>query len=154
MKRFCIPVALYLGLAGSAGAETWSHAFGQGIREATISAGAGNRITVNCESGFGQPVTGILFTLANRDAPPNSLVSLAFDDDQPFDVSVDQESELSSNCEACAATFDKVRDKLAAGRKVHVRFADGAEATFSLDGARTAIGDSCIADFRKAYDAQ
>lgn len=134
----------------NAGAETWRDGFGQGVLEAWVEKGPGNKISVACESGWGRPITGISFSLAGQSPAPNSTVTLTFDGKDPIDVHVDENGSISSNCRACAGWFEAVRDQLKASSSVYVRFSDGIGTRFSLRGAAKAIGE-CQADFWKTF---
>lgn len=139
-------------LCQPAKAETWKDGFGQGVHEASVDKGPGNEIRVACESGYGRPITGISFMLGGKTAPPNSTVTLTFDNQDPFTVSVDEDGSINSDCRVCAANFEYVRDRLRQSSTVYVMFKDGVGTRFSLKGAAMAIGDECVADFWKTFD--
>lgn len=140
LGAFCLVVPL----AAWAGDDRWSSGFGQGLVEASVSHGPGNSITVVCNVG-GNPVAGsaIWFELAGR-PPGGDWVSLTFDGAVPERMSL-WEGRITSDCPPCAGTFDHVVARLKAHSSVHVQFANGDGARFTLVGSAEAIGD-CPSD--------
>lgn len=143
-----IMLSIVVPLAASA--ETWRNGFGQGVLEAWVEKGPGNKINIACESGWGRPITGISSTLAGQSPAPHSTVTLTFDAKDPVDVRVDEIGSINSNCRACAGWLELVRDQLKASGSVYVRFCDGLGTRFGLKGAANAIGE-CQADFWKTF---
>lgn len=131
--------------------DTWRSGFGQGIHEAYVEKGPGNQIYVACTAGALRPSTSISFRLGGDGPPDDSLVTLTFDNDTSFDVSVGMSGMLRSDCHACAASFDYVLERLKTKRSVHVRFEGGLSTTFPLSNAAESIGNECTADFWETY---
>lgn len=141
-------LAMCIAIAGAlpATAQEWKSGFGQGSTEAWIELGPGNEIYISCTGGFGRPITGIWFTLAGEEPPPNSIVTVIVDGADPLEVPMDDHGALSSNSRVDAAWFELVRDALRSGSSAYIRFPDGKGARFPLTGSAEAIGD-CPADF-------
>lgn len=123
----------------------WTAGYGQGIAEATITKGPGNRIYTACNDG-GIGGSSISFELIGR-APTGNSILLTFDGEDPKAFSI-WDGEIPSDCRACADTFESVIQKLKTHAWVHVRFENGDAARFTLKGASDAIGE-CKADFWK-----
>lgn len=150
MRLMALSVSL-LTLALTSGAsalgrdDEWQSGWGQGMSEAVVTYGPGNRIFVSCnEGGIGE--TNISFALAGR-APTGDDVVLTFDGEDPERIWISN-GRIPSNCRACASTFDYVIDKLKTHLSVHVLFENGDGARFTLKGAAEAIGD-CVPDFAR-----
>lgn len=146
-----LTVAL-VAVASPALSDEWRDGFGQGVHEASVEKGPGNSIAVACESGFGRPITSISFQLGGKQPRPYSSVTLTFNGQDPFTVSMDGNGEIGSDCRVCAANFEYVRDRLRKFDSVYVMFEDGTGTRFSLRGAAKAIGDRCEPDFWKTFD--
>lgn len=152
LKNPTLATLAFLALVTPSVAEDrWQSGFGQGIHEAYVEKGPGNQIYVACTAGAARPSTSISFMLAGDGPPDNSLVTLTFDNETPFDIGVGEHGVLRSDCHACAASFDYVLERLKTRQSVHVRFEDGLSTTFPLADASTSIGDECTADFWEAY---
>lgn len=123
--------------------DKWTSGWGQGVAEAIVTKGPGNQIYVTCNEGAGYDATGISFTLRDRE-PTGHSVLLTFDGEDPEEFSI-WSGRITSNCRACAATYEVVVGKLRRHKSVHVRFENGDAARFSLKGAAKAIGQ-CIPD--------
>lgn len=124
--------------------DEWVSGFGQGVCESIVTHGANNSIYVSCECGSGRPSSGITFRLAGQN-PTGSSILLTFDGRAPEEISI-SDGRIESNCRACAATFTYVIELLRTYNSVNVRFENGDNATFTLKGSNSAIGE-CIADF-------
>lgn len=125
--------------------ESWTSGWGMGISEAIINKGPGNSIYVTC----GTPtttmsVTGISFTLIG-DSSKDSSVILTFDGEPPQDFSL-IDGNIESFSRVGSAQFEHIIQKLKTKQWVNVRFQNGTNATFTLNGANDAIGD-CPSDF-------
>ncbi|MBL4872421.1 MAG: hypothetical protein JKY41_03275 [Rhodobacteraceae bacterium] len=120
----------------------WVSGWGQGISEALITKGPGNQIYATCGEGH----TGIRFMLLGN-APTGHSVLLTFDNDDPVDVSI-WEGMITSNCHACAGTYQSVVQKLRKHNSVHVRFENGDNTRFTLNGSSNAIVE-CVSDFAR-----
>jgi hypothetical protein len=79
------------------------------------------------------------------DGPTGDAVTLTFDEGDPKDFWI-ADGQINSDCRACADNFNTVIDSLKTHKSVHVRFADGTAARFSLAKSRSAIG-TCPASF-------
>ena len=128
--------ALNLILALPAYAEAWRDGVGQGVGEAWVDKGPGNRIYVAC--GYG--TNSISFTLAGKSPEPGSTVTLIFDAKDPIEIT-NYEGKFAPNCNPCRALFELVEDELKSSNSVYVRFSAGVGTRFSLKGAAKAIGD-------------
>ena len=127
-------------------AQEWKSGWGMGVSEASVQLGPGNEIMVSCTGGSASPVTGVRVTLGGNPPPPNSLVTLFVDGQDPLHVPMNAQGNLGSSSSAEASWFAAVTDLLTTNETVYVRFADGAGARFPLTGAAQAIRD-CPPDF-------
>lgn len=118
----------------------WRNGWGQGVAEAEVTHGSGNKIYVACESGSGYG-SSIHFMLAGNNPKPNSEILIIFDKKHPESFSVDKNGKITSECRACAANFDYLIEQLKKHSSVYIRFSDGRESTFTLKGSAKAIGD-------------
>jgi len=120
--------------------EIWRSGWGQGWAEAQVTHGSGNEIYVACENGSGQP-SSVSFQLAGKPPRIDSEVILVFDKEKPEGFSVGANGRIVADCRACEANFSYVLGKLKSHSSIYVRFSDGRESTFTLKGAKKAIGD-------------
>ena len=118
----------------------WRSGWGQGVAEAEVTHGSGNKIYVACDSGSGYG-SSIHLMLAGNSPKPNSEVLIIFDKKHPESFSVSKNGEITSECRACAANFDYLIENLKKYSIVYVRFSDGRESTFTLKGSAKAIGN-------------
>lgn len=124
--------------------DYWMSGWGQGIHEAIITKGPGNRIYVTCGEGAGPGHTGIDFMLSNQ-PPTGSSILLTFDNNDPESYSI-WSGRIPSDCRACASVYEAVLEKLRRHRSVHVRFENGDATRFTLTGSSKAISE-CMPDF-------
>ena len=110
-----------------------------------MTSGAGNQIYVGCDCGSALP-SSIRFTLAGSEATGDRIF-LSFDGGDAETISV-WDGEITSDCRACAGTFDHVLERLKEHSRIRVMFQNGDAASFTLKGSSGAIGE-CIADFWK-----
>lgn len=122
----------------------WQSGWGQGVAEAVVTNGAGNQIYVTCDEGAGRNATGISFMIGG-DSPTGDHIVLTFDGADPEQVWV-QDGQITSDCRACAGTYDWTIERLKKHSRVHVMTEAGESAAFTLKGATKAIGN-CTADF-------
>lgn len=120
--------------------NNWRSGSGQGVAEAEVTHGSGNKIYVACDSGSGYG-SSIHFMLAGNSPKPNSEVLIIFDRKHPESFSVNKNGEITSECRVCAANFDYLIEQLKKHSSVYVRFSDGRESTFTLKGSAKAIGN-------------
>lgn len=119
--------------------EAWESGWGMGISEAIITKGQGNKIYVACGIPTpGRPVTSISFALIGN-APNSSSILLTFDGEAPREVFLSNGS-IESASRAGASQFDYIIGKFREKQWVNVRYMDGTNATFTLNGASDAIG--------------
>jgi hypothetical protein len=146
LLQFLLFGALATGSAHAFGNDDkWVSGWGMGTKEAIITKGPGNQIYVSCEEGSSLP-SSISFMLAG-DGPTGSNVTLTFDNEDPEDFWM-SDGQITSDCRACAANFDRSISLLKNHSSVHVRFENGLSARFSLRGSREAIGE-CVAGFAR-----
>ena len=148
MRRLLSGVIVIAAIAGTtAGAfgrdDRWSSGFGMGVCEALVTSGAGNQIYVACDCGSAQP-SSISFMLGGG-APKGDRIFLSFDGADAEDIWI-SEGGITSDCRACAGTFEYVRDALKRHGRVRVMAQNGDAATFTLVGSSEAIGE-CSAAF-------
>lgn len=148
LKAVLGAVMLLLGLHDEASAfgsdDKWTAGWGQGVAEAIVTKGPGNRMYVTCDDGAARNATKISFTLHGK-SPTGRSVLLTFDNKDPQDFAI-WDGEIRSDCRTCAATYDHVISLLKAHSSVHVRFENGEATRFTLKGASKTIGQ-CKADF-------
>lgn len=125
--------------------DKWVSGFGQGVCEALVTSGAGNEIYFACDCGSARP-SSISFMLGGKSST-GDLLFLSFDDGPMEDVSL-WGGDITSDCRACANTFDFVKERIKKHSKVRVMFQNGDAATFTLKGSAEAIGE-CTAGFWK-----
>ena len=123
--------------------EYWVSGWGMGTKEAVITRGPGNEIYVACEEGS-LTSSSIRFMLGG-DGASGSNVTLTFEGADPEDFWI-ADGQITSDCHACAANFDRTVELLKSHASVHVRFENGLSARFSLRGSSKAIGE-CVAGF-------
>lgn len=124
--------------------DRWVSGWGQGIAEAIITHGPGNQIYVTCNQGAADYVdSGISFTLGGMS--PTGSVILTFDNEDPERFGV-TDGQITSNCRACAGTYEYVVNRLKRHNSVHVLFENGDSARFTLAGSSEAIAE-CVPDF-------
>ncbi|PTQ92600.1 hypothetical protein C8R30_12223 [Nitrosomonas nitrosa] len=124
--------------------DIWRSGWGQGVSEAEVTRGSGNKIYVACLSGREWPLdmgSSISFMLAGDGPKPNSELLIIFDKKHPESFSVDKHGKITSDCRACAANFDYLIEQLKKHSSIYVRFSDGRESTFTLKGSAKAIGE-------------
>lgn len=126
--------------------ERWTSGYGQGVAEAIVTKGPGNRIITTCDVGADRNATGISFLLGGREPTGNSIV-LTFDNEDPQRFSLFK-GKIISNCRVCADIYQVVVEKLKKHTSVHVLFENGDAARFTLRGASKAIG-KCTSDFAR-----
>lgn len=120
----------------------WRSGWGQGVGEAEVTRGSGNNIYVACVEGqHSVSSSSISFKLAGDGPKNNSEVMLIFNGKQPITISTDRFGEVESKSHAGASVFEHLIDSFKKHNSVYVRFSDGREATFTLKGAKKAIGD-------------
>ena len=140
-----------IGIAGGSMAnafgrdDQWVSGFGQGVCEALVTSGAGNEIYFACDCGSDRP-SSISFMLGGMSST-GDLLFLSFDDGTMEEVSL-WGGQITSDCRACADTFESVKERIKKHSKVRVMFQNGDAATFTLKGSAEAIGE-CTADFWK-----
>ncbi|MCE9662964.1 hypothetical protein LY622_05880 [Halomonas sp. M5N1S17] len=125
--------------------DEWRSGWGQGVAEAEVTRGSGNKIYVACESGS-RRASSIHFSLAG-DGPRSNEIIMIFDQGPLETISVDQNGTISSDSRAGALNFDHVLEKLKIHNSVYIRFSDGRESTFTLKGSAKAISEDCRAAF-------
>ena len=147
LRKSFLPLLVFLATGARAFGEDdrWSSGFGQGVCESIVTSGAGNEIYVACDCGSALP-SSISFKLAGQ-APTRNLVFLSFDGGPSKDISL-SDGQITSDCHACAANFDYVKERLKRHSTVRVMFQNGDAASFTLRGSSSAIGE-CVADFWK-----
>lgn len=119
--------------------EKWRSGWGQGVAEAQITHGSGNQIYIACEDGSGRP-SSISFMLAG-DGPKNTNeIMLIFDKDSPETARVGEFGMITSDSYASDSTFRDLIAKFKKHKKVYIRFPNGRESTFTLNGAAKTIG--------------
>lgn len=150
LRGTAIAAITWVMLCGSAAAfgsdDKWTSGWGQGISEAIITKGPGNQIYVTCGDGAAAGHTAISFMLAG-DGPKGSSITLTFDSEDPVDYSI-WDGRITSDCVACAATYNAVINKLRSHSSVHVRFANGDSTRFTLRGSQQAI-TQCAPDIAR-----
>jgi hypothetical protein len=119
--------------------DKWRSGWGQGVSEAEVTQGSGNKIYVACEDGSGGD-SSVSFELVGDGPKSGSEVLLIFDKGKPESISVDKLGRIVSDSYASASSFEYVIAKLKKHLSVYVRYPDGREATFTLKGAAAAIG--------------
>lgn len=119
--------------------KVWRSGWGHGVAEAEVTYGSGNTIYVACNDGSNFD-SSIDFTLAG-DGPKGNQVLFIFDGGQPETVQVGKYGTVASDSYAGDATFRHLLKQFKAHKQVYVRFTDGREATFTLNGASKAIGN-------------
>ncbi len=119
--------------------DVWRSGWGQGTAEAQVTHGSGNEIYVACEDGSGFS-SSISFSLAGS-GPKGSEVLIIFDNGKPESISVGRDGRVISDSRAGDSTFRYVLANFKNHRKVYIRFSDGRESTFTLNGAAKAIGN-------------
>lgn len=120
--------------------NNWRSGWNQGVAEAEVTHGSGNKIYVACDSGSGYG-SSIHFILAGNSPKPNSEVLIIFDKKHPESFSVNKNGVITSECRVCAANFDYLIEQLKKHSSAYVRFSDNRESTFTLKGSAKAIGD-------------
>jgi len=126
----------------------WTVGFGQGLIEHAVTNGPGNRFMVVCDEGYSENAerTSLSFTIRDREPPPKSTVRV-FVGDEEFTFYADQYSETLINNRAAHSNFVALWEDMARGSgSIRVLFEDGRTSTFSLDGARKALGKKPCAD--------
>ena len=118
--------------------KIWRSGWGQGTSEAQVTSGSGNEIYVACESGSGR-YSSISFKLSAK-PPKGENILLMFDREQPIVAPVDEDGYITSDSNAMDSVFQYVIERLKNHNNVYVKFTDGREATFTLKGAKKAIG--------------
>lgn len=148
LRKFILPIIaiLYSSPALSFGNdESWTSGWGMGISEAIINKGPGNSIYVTCGTPTPErPVSGVSFNLIGDSSKDRSIL-LTFDGESPQDFSLN-DGKIESFSRSGSAQFEYVIQKLKNKQWVNVRFQNGTNATFTLNGANDAIGD-CPSDF-------
>lgn len=123
--------------------DKWRSGFGQGIVEAEVTQGSGNKIEVVCsdpDNSLNIP-SSISVTIGNR---TSSSMLMVYDGGKPEEISLG--SYIDSSNHVGADYFLHILEKFKKHKKVYIRFADGSEATFTLKGAK-AVVDGCKPTF-------
>lgn len=132
-------LTIALTLAAAPAWAGWVSGGSQGFDEAATPGFHNNNrsILVSCDTGSG--IGSSVMFLIDGDSPDNGLVSLTFEDGENISFTLNERGALHASNEQ----FGAVVRALEAHRSVVVRFEGGAEATFSLVGARDAISTPC-----------
>jgi hypothetical protein len=119
----------------------WTVGFGQGMVEHTVKNGPGNEFMIVCDTGAteGAERTGLSVSIQDRGVPPNNGEIRIFVDDEELTFFEDDDGILINN-RAAQSNFEVLWETLRKGRSMRVLFADGRTSSFSLDGARKALG--------------
>lgn len=138
--------AVFLASPAMAEDGVWESGTHQGVREATVSMGAGNWILVSCPLSWGG---GSVFFTVGGSVKYNGNVLITFNGDEPFSLGL-TDSFFGSGTMAELSGYNR----LIAGMKAHswmnVRLADGRNTTFPLKGSSAAIGD-CPAEIGRKF---
>jgi hypothetical protein len=125
--------------------KIWRSGWGQGSSEAEITLGSGNSIYISC----GRYPVSISFSLVGSNPKPNSELMLIFEK-QPVVMSVNNNGnfEANSGVEKSTVSYLLKEFKKKSHKSVYVRFSDGKEGTFTLNGAAkaSACNDSDVYD--------
>lgn len=143
---FLVVPTVCFGWLSETSDEEWRSGWGQGVSEAEITNGSGNKIYVACTEDDYMGGSKIHLSLSGDSAKGRSEVMFAFDDKKPIFINVDEDGHVASDCRVCAANFTYLVDELKTRNSVLVRFSDGRESSFSLHGSAKSIGD-CKATF-------
>ena len=119
--------------------NVWRSGWGQGTAEAEVTHGSGNNIYVACQDGS-LINSSITISLAGKGPNGNSIL-MVFDAGNIESISVNKFGSIESDSRSGDATFRYVIDRLKKHKTVLVRFGDGRESTFTLNGASKAIGN-------------
>lgn len=120
----------------------WVQGYGQGVIEATVTAGAGNRILVACDTSH--RLTAMHVTIGGQ-TPTGDRLIFTFDDLDPASMFFPS-GHLRSDNHAGADNFTSIIERLKRHGSVHVMTPKGDGARFTLAGSSAAIGE-CLADF-------
>lgn len=141
-----IIVAVLLASPAIAKDGVWETGTHQGVREASVSMGAGNWILVSCPLSSGG---GSVFFTVGGSVKYSGNVLITFNGDEPFSLGL-RDSFFGSATMAELSGYNR----LIAGMKAHswmnVRIADGRNTTFPLKGSSAAIGD-CPAEIGRKF---
>jgi hypothetical protein len=135
-----LPFAIPSALAQTGGGK-WRTGFGQGILEISVSNGPGNEFRIDCDLGATEDAsrTGMSFMIRGRYPPPNSEVRV-FIDDTEIQFFMDQEYSSKIDNRSAYMNFVALWEEARTGRSMRVLFSDGRTSTFTLNGARAALG--------------
>ena len=140
-----------MGMFSASGADAfgrddrWVSGWGQGLSEAAVTRGPGNRIYVSCDDDPNLSASTISFSLAGKQSTGSSI-TLTFDRADPQRFSLWPGGEVPSNCRACASNFDGILAGFRRHRSVHVMFENGDSTRFTLRQSSKAL-NGCVADF-------
>lgn len=128
--------------------HVWRSGWGMGVSEAEVTSGSGNKIYVACSHPDNSGGSKIYISLVG-DSPKDSKLLAKFDNGPLEDFFTDTHGAIDSDSHAAAAQFTYLLEKFKKHQKVYIRFSNGHEATFTLKGAKKAIGseEDCKAAF-------
>lgn len=124
----------------------WRSATSQGVREASVTMGAGNYILVSCPLSWGG---GSIYFLVGGKARYNGNILFTFDGGTPFELGV-REGFFGSETHAEIDGYNRLISGLRTKSWINVRLETGENTTFPLNGSFRAIGD-CPGGFGRRF---
>ena len=128
--------------------NVWRSGWGMGVSEAEVTSGSGNTIYVACTDPENFGGSSISISLVG-DTTKNGKFFAQFDGGKLEEFQTNSDGYVVSNNRAAAATFTYLLEKFKKHQKVYIRFPNGHVATFTLRGAKKALGneENCKAAF-------
>lgn len=116
--------------------DEWTTGWGQGMVEAQVTNGSGNRIYVACED-IGSGNGAIHFELSGS-GPKNNIITVSFDNNKKVKVHSEHRGIIKSK----NSDFTFLIESLRNSSSIYVSFSDGRESAFTLKGSSEALS-SC-----------